>query len=89
MGGLAKAKKVVQATMRHPTAKLLFNEAVDTTVLTDYAKIVSRPMDLGKILQWLSTDHYSSPREVGVHLWPVQVQISVVFERCLASMSSQ
>jgi len=64
MGGLTKAKKVVVATMKHQGAKLLFNDAVDTEVLTDYAKIVSKPMDLGKILQWLSTDHYSSPREV-------------------------
>jgi hypothetical protein len=71
MGGLAKAKKVVQATMKHQGSKLLFNEAVDTDVLKDYAKIVSRPMDLGKILQWLSTDHYNSPREVCSRFHPL------------------
>ena len=86
MGGLAKAKKVVQATMRHQGAKLLFNEAVDTTLLPDYAKIISRPMDLGKILQRLSEDYYSSPKEVRAWYCCSPADCGPNFKRCQPSM---
>ena len=66
MAELQKALKVVQTTMKHRGAKLLFNQKVDPVALGlhDYFKIVKHPMDLGTICDRLSAAEYSSPSQV-------------------------
>ena len=67
MADLARAKKVVQATMRQKASKVLFNQPVDPEALglEDYFEVVKHPMDLGTILERLNADDfYSSPSEV-------------------------
>lgn len=67
MAELLKAKKVVQATMKHQGAKLLFNQPVDPEALglPDYLKVVKTPIDLGTIVQRLTTsNHYTSASQV-------------------------
>lgn len=67
MAELDKAKKVIQSTMKHKSAKLLFNQPVDPEALglPDYFEVVKQPMDLGTIVQRLNADDfYSSASEV-------------------------
>lgn len=69
MDDLGKAKKAIQATMRHKHAKAFFNEPVDfeDLGLTDYVEVVKQPMDLGTILQRLNADDlYSDASEVQI-----------------------
>ena len=85
--GLASARKVLAATMKHKGAKLLFNEPVDPEALNlpDYHDVVQRPIDLGLILKRLSEghesgwkkSHYQSAAEV-FH------DVELVWENCLA-----
>ena len=66
MAELQKALKVVQTTIKHRGAKLLFNQKVDPVALglNDYFKIVEHPMDLGTVCDRLSAVEYSSPSQV-------------------------
>lgn len=67
MAELQKARRVVEGTMKHQGAKLLFNQPVDPKALglPDYFKVVKRPMDLGTISQRLATGkHYASISQV-------------------------
>lgn len=67
MSELQKARKVVQGTMKHRGAKLLFNQPVDPEALglPDYFKVVKTPMDLGTISQrLLGGEYYSNAAQV-------------------------
>lgn len=85
--GLAAAKKIVQATMKHKAAKLLFNEPVDPEALQlpDYHDVVQRPIDLGLIFKRLTqgqdsdwkNSHYQSAGQVFR-------DVELVWENCLA-----
>lgn len=69
MAELQRARKVVQAGMKHRVAKLLFNQPVDAEALrlVDYNDVVKSPMDLGTINQRLAGErHYTSASQVSV-----------------------
>ena len=86
MAELQKALKVVQTTMKHRGAKLLFNQKVDPVALglLDYFKIVKHPMDLGTVCDRLSAAEYSSPSQVTLLIeetlqsWLASLQCSVL-----------
>ena len=48
--GLARARDVIVATMKHKASRLLFNQPVDPALFPEYRKVVAQPMDLGTIL---------------------------------------
>jgi hypothetical protein len=70
--GLARARDVIVATMKHKASRLLFNQPVDPALFPEYRKVVAHPMDLGTILGRLREGEasgwqrcaYGSPAEV-------------------------
>ncbi len=84
---LQKARKVVQALMRHKHSKTLFNQPVDPDKLglPDYFEIVKQPQDFGSILTRLHSTlekgskvtSYSTAAEVFQ-------EVSLVFNNCKA-----
>lgn len=67
MAEMKKVKRVIQATMKHKGAKLLFNQPVDPEALglSDYFEVIKHPIDLATILERLNADdYYASASEV-------------------------
>ena len=85
--GLAAARKVLAAAMKHKAAKLLFNEPVDPEALSlpDYHDVVQRPIDLGLIFKRL-TDGQESEWKHSHYQSAAQVfhDVELVWENCLA-----
>ena len=82
---LQRARKVLQAVMRHRHSKTLFNQPVDPEKLglPDYFEIVKQPQDFGSILTRL---HGTLGRGSKAGSYPsaeeVHQDVSLVFENC-------
>ena len=81
--GLARARDVVAAVMKHKHARLLFNQPVDASLFPDYKKIIKRPMDLGTVMARLREGEASGWQR-GTYSMPddVLADVSLIWSNC-------
>ena len=81
--GLARARDVVAAVMKHKHARLLFNQPVDASLFADYRKIIRRPMDLSTVMARLR-EAEASGWQHGTYSTPADVlaDVSLIWSNC-------
>ena len=81
--GLARARDVVAAVMKHKHARLLFNQPVDASLFPDYRKIIKRPMDLSTVMARLREGEASGWQH-GTYSTPADVlaDVSLIWSNC-------